>query len=357
MSALPVGVKRGFTSAEIVAERQWRAPESDGKTRYFSSSVSYRLKPPAKVSDRIHEAGCDDKKGILRAKGQRALRSSAAFLAETEPAKSRDIPTNFVYCILLPSTRKIQRNETHALERKAVLVPSHLLWRRLRIVLAFVWPELSSVFCGTIPAGFDCLVQFSSFLLSRALDYNLGQLGLNPLNARVPYQPQLISPGLLAAIQPHIRAIDYTQGGIFLEAQLLRPVIESLRSTGSIVTNSTGVLARSKGAQGSALQTQRTVDLSWTLQINLFTATINATTLAASSTTIARTAAPGLGGIRTSVGGISTGPGAGGSPPPGDRVTLAQGTALMHVPTQLVVFSNALEFWLAANFDGVQPAA
>ena len=105
--------------------------------------------------------------------------------AETELAKSRDIPTNFA--LQAPSTLKIQRNETHAL--KKVKWFHHNCLAAPPDCLAFVWPELSSRFpLAPSPLGLIVWCSSAVFFCS-ALITTWGNLVLNPLNARVPYQP------------------------------------------------------------------------------------------------------------------------------------------------------------------------
>ena len=70
---------------------------------------------------------------------------------------------------------------------------------------------------GTIPAGFDAIMQCSVGLLQTNLAADLARRGLNPITLQVPYQPALVSPGLKAAIQPHVKPLDFVHGGVFLE--------------------------------------------------------------------------------------------------------------------------------------------
>lgn len=197
-----------------------------------------------------------------------------------------------------------------------------------------------SIAPSAIPAGFQSILQFSTLLLQRVLSSNLSHSGLATLSARVPFQAELVTPKLRAAIQSHWTLQD--------QIQVREPYVEVLLTDARLQTLRSSSTPPSRG---------RVVDLAWTLQVNLFKT-------------------PGLtevfeefhrsrsGGIRGTVanqgqvvGDLSVSIGEVSSPklPKGDRLTLTQGTVLMHVPTDLREFPSRLQFYLTLNFDGVQP--
>ncbi|WP_201387514.1 hypothetical protein [Ktedonobacter sp. SOSP1-85] len=177
----------------------------------------------------------------------------------------------------------------------------------------------------------------------------------------MPYQSELVPPGLRAAIQPHIRPIDFARGGLFVEVQMIDPSPQTFHWP-PLSDITTGTTAGSRATARSRIRPGRMVDLSWAVQLNLFKPSMD---LIATSGTEG-TAPGGSRGNRVSsvrgitegtisIGGITQGSGPG-ALPKGDRIPLTVGTALMHVPAELVIFSPALQFWLALNFEGVQPA-
>jgi hypothetical protein len=87
---------------------------------------------------------------------------------------------------------------------------------------------------SSIPAGFDSVLQFSSYMLQRVLASNLAQGGLATLSARVPYQPELVAPKLRAAIGAHLTPFDDIGPGLSgpnVEVLLLNPRLQTLRSS------------------------------------------------------------------------------------------------------------------------------
>ena len=196
---------------------------------------------------------------------------------------------------------------------------------------------------STIPAGFDSVMQFSSPFLRRALTFSLAQRGVNQLSVRVPYQSDLVPPGLQEAIQPHIRPLDSARGGLFVELQIIEPTLQTLHWP-------------------SHARAERLVDVGWVMQLNLFTPSMQVkSTGNAEGTVSGGTGEGNLPSVRpptasnvTPVGFTEGSPS--GALPDGDRVSLAVGTALMQVGAELVVVSSVLQFWLALTFEGVRPA-
>jgi hypothetical protein len=227
-----------------------------------------------------------------------------------------------------------------------------------------------------IPAGFDSIVQMSTPLMHRTLAANLAQWNLNPLSARVSYQPDLVSPGLRALIQPLLRPIDAVNYGAqpYLEVQIRNPTPQALNWPTPpdlpVATGGTGVAAR------IGITHPRMVNLVWTLEVNLFRPSGFTTDPVASdgSVGVAPTG-PGKGptagsGRGSATGGITPGlfggtavlPVNGGQiivlpppPPDGLRTSLAQGTAALNVPTSLEVNAQLYQFRLVVNFEGAQP--
>src|SRR5580692_316198 len=83
---------------------------------------------------------------------------------------------------------------------------------------------------SSIPSGFDAIVEISLPLLQQSFAANLAPLNLSILSARVPYQPEIVSPGLQALIAPILRT---TNPGVvsaqpYIEVQVLNPVPEAL---------------------------------------------------------------------------------------------------------------------------------
>lgn len=210
---------------------------------------------------------------------------------------------------------------------------------------------------GTIPAGFDAIMQCSAVLLQTNLAANLARRGLNPITLRVPYQPALVSPGLRAAIQPHVKPHDFTHGGVFLEVELQGPVLQALHWP-PLVTGG-GTTGEGTTAE-SAAPRDRSVDLNCALAINVFKPGIGqGGVLDPGLASVAR-ARPsdtpgGGGGTEGQPPHTPPTPPAPPSPPEASRVTVATGTASMHVQAHLVTTAPVRQFRIELNFEDVQP--
>ena len=211
---------------------------------------------------------------------------------------------------------------------------------------------------STIPAGFDSVLQFSTALLHRNLAANLSRRSLNPLSVRVPYQSELVSPGLRQLVAPHIQPIDSAVGGVFLEVQVLNPTPQTLRWQ----TPPEAIVTTAGTASKSRIRLSRKVDLAWTIQVYLFkprrgpgggTLDPSAGTSGGTSPT---TGLGGFGGtVGSTLGVFESATSAPPPPPEGSRVPLATGTATMNVPTELAISAALYQFGITLNFDTVQP--
>jgi len=228
---------------------------------------------------------------------------------------------------------------------------------------------------STIPAGFDSIVQISTPLMHRTLAANLAQWNLNPLSARVPYQPDLVSPGLRALIQPLLRPIDAViyEPQPYLEVQALNPTPQALNWPTPpdlpVATGATSVAAR------SAITQPKIVNLDWTFEVNLFwpritpepVTSVGSVGTAPAGPSNGPTTGPGRGSAAGGIaappfGGIAVLPVNGGQiivlPPPlpdGSRTSLGRGTAAMGVPSSLAMNAQLYQFRLVVNFEGAQP--
>jgi hypothetical protein len=218
---------------------------------------------------------------------------------------------------------------------------------------------------SAIPAGFDSIVQISTSLLHRTLAANLARWNLNPLSARVPYDSELVSPDLRALVQPLLKPRHtILEGSPYLEVQVLDPTPQALNWPTppdiGVVTGGPTAAAHTVSRFG-----RKMIDLTWSLEVSLFRPKTTIGPVAPVATTGSVSAgpggiAPGRGGL---LGGIGTLPVNNGQiiaqPPPlpeGSRTTLAQGTAAMSVPTELVVNAPLYQFRLLVNFEGAQPS-
>lgn len=222
-----------------------------------------------------------------------------------------------------------------------------------------------SIPLSAIPAGFQSILQFSTHLLERTLTSNLAQVGLGTLSTRVPYQPELVAPKLSAAIGPHLTLQDQILGRVpHVEVVLTGARLQTLRSSSQPRPERNPQPRRGVGTDpGGSGRQRRIVDLKWKLQVNLFKEKGGPST----EGDILAGSGGRSGGARSMIGGrlatsvdlaggvLSTGEVPATQLPEGHRFTLAEGTILMHVPTDLVEFPTLLQFWLSLNFDGVDP--
>jgi hypothetical protein len=215
---------------------------------------------------------------------------------------------------------------------------------------------------GAVPAGFDAIVQISTKLLDWTLARNLAAGNLDPLSARVPYQPEQVSPKLRALIQPLLSkrpvnsVVDRPPPQI--EVQILDPVAQPLSWPPPVDGLPGGTMAAAVGPGRG----KKTLVLVWTVQVNLFwpappvqPTTMGGGTTGGSSTTGGRGAlgVSGASGTLTNSGQVVV------LPPPlpdGERTLLTQGTATMSVPSQLSINSALYQFQLVVNFEGVKPS-
>jgi hypothetical protein len=226
-------------------------------------------------------------------------------------------------------------------------------------------PELTTAF-GRIPSGFSAILQFSSNMLQRSLSVGMARTGLSTPNAHVPYEPELLPPLLRDAIGALLTPLDLARAGIHVEVLLLDPRLETLRSSTSPPGSGGGPLGSFPGTDE---RPRRVVDIVWTLHVNLFKAEIGGGGLSPAGphgTAPTRTegGASGGAGHGAHLGSVvdlsglvlTTGEAPIARLPEGERVTVAVGSVLMHVPTDLPVLSTTLQFLLSLNFEGVQPA-
>jgi hypothetical protein len=214
---------------------------------------------------------------------------------------------------------------------------------------------------SSIPSGFDAIVEISLPLLQQSFAANLAPLNLSILSARVPYQPEIVSPGLQALIAPILRT---TNPGVvsaqpYIEVQVLNPVPEAL--------NWPAPPAPPVGVAHAVVVAQRKmVTLVWTIEVNLFwpSTTVNPLPFDVSARSGIGGSAGGTPGSTAipAVGVVNPPPGGGNLgnilPPPlpaGSRRVLVQGTATMNVPSALVVNASLYQFQLVLNFEGIQP--
>jgi hypothetical protein len=220
---------------------------------------------------------------------------------------------------------------------------------------------------SSVPAGFDSIVQLNIHLINASLASNLASWNLNPLSARVPYQADLVSPKLRALIQPLLGShVSVLQGPPQLEVQILAPAVQSLNWPVSPIQGVsgggvTGVLARARktGRKTVVLNRQKTVDLIWSVQVNLFRAAsplVNVGEVATASVSAGPPSAGSVrGGLLSNTGTFGTGTITVAPPlPQGSRTTVASGSAAMRVPCESVADSQLFQFRLVANFEGVQ---
>jgi hypothetical protein len=217
---------------------------------------------------------------------------------------------------------------------------------------------------SAIPSGFDSIVQISMPLMYQTLVSNLAGWNLNPLSARVPYQAELVSAGLRSLIQPLLKPqLSVLEGPPQLEVQILDPSPQALNwpvpPDGGIGTTGTTTAAAVRAGPGFG---RKMVDLAWSIQVNLFWPQREIPPVGSGGTMTAARAAPTITAPtsgRAMAGGIS--------PlywqvvmpppplPPGPRKTIVQGTATMHVPSELVVNAQLYQFRHIINFEGVKP--
>jgi hypothetical protein len=224
-------------------------------------------------------------------------------------------------------------------------------------------------------------------LLGRSLGASLQRNWLDTLSARVPYGPDLVTPGLRAIAATKLRHLIPGQGTVYLEVVLHGAWLDGIAgpvlppSGASTTGGSMTTMARranrrpparaaSRAAAGAAprgdrrLVTDRTrgsADLGWTLDVNLFVPrAVAPPTTATTGGTGAGTGGGGIGagafspgtGPLSAIGDFSLTPT--NVLPDGDRITLASGTARMRAPTDVVVSDPTLQFWLAIDFTGVR---
>lgn len=215
---------------------------------------------------------------------------------------------------------------------------------------------------SAVPAGFDSIVQISTPLMHRTLAANLAAGNLNPLSARVPYQAELVSSGLQAMIQPllkPIQVIEASEAPPQLEVQILDPFPQALSwplppDLGVVGPSATTTAVRASPAFG-----RKMVDLVWSVQVNLFTPQIAIVATAGNGPSNSPVTQPGRSGLVAGIGTLSAteaqtvvvAP----PLPRGSRTTLVQGTATMHVPSELTVNTQLYQARLVLNFEGVQP--
>jgi hypothetical protein len=222
---------------------------------------------------------------------------------------------------------------------------------------------------SSVPAGFDSIIQLNTHLMNVALASHLASSNLNPLSARVPYQADLVSAKLRALIQPLLGSnISVLQGPPQLEVQILAPAVQSLNwpvspIQGLPVGGTSSVLARrarTTKQKTAVLGRQKTVDLAWSVQVNLFRPASTLVNVGGSAKAGFSAAGPASAGSARSgllgntgsfgIGPVSVAP----ALPQGSRTTVASGSAAMRVPCASVVNSQLFQFQLVANFGGAQ---
>jgi hypothetical protein len=213
---------------------------------------------------------------------------------------------------------------------------------------------------SAIPAGFGAIVQMNTRLLHRTLSANLARLNLNPLSARVPYQAELVSPGLHELAQPFLSPMDSVVADAqpYLEVQVLNPVPQTLDWPPALDPPGT-----SGTTIAAAIPQRKTVTLVWSVTVNLFRPAPPPPVV---SGNLSLGDAPATDGGGSTAGGGQGGPFGGvlapdfvlNIPPPlpaGSRTLLAQGTATMTVPSAVVVNPALYQFRLVLNFEDEQP--
>ena len=181
---------------------------------------------------------------------------------------------------------------------------------------------------GSLPTGYDAVMQCDSVLLQSVLVTNLAQAGVSTLGARVAYSPELFPKSVQQAVAPLAPTADASSGTVSdIELRLVSPTLTVLSAgyeppLGSvIITTGTSATARTIPGflKGPPLQ------ISWTIELNYVRGIRISHSLPIS---IARAPIPAS-ALRTE-----------------SRTLLAHGSAVTSMPASIATRPELLQLWL-----------